>query len=845
LLAATQNTVPAATSFALAPISDSNSTALASAYQQTVWENVWDLAKQDPDFAATINSAFATNDAGKTSLLDGALTSFTPAQLATQNPRLGTIDALGPLLSSTNDQGGASLNPGNGPYDLLQTQLTSVTQRTTFNILFLQGNNQTPDKNQDQKLIDAGKAGLNAVSGILKLTGDDKAAAEITKVGSAVLDVASTVSKFSDVVSQSGGVLSTLGSLGGAAATGNLIGAVAGLFSAFGGGGPTPEQLILQQVQKLQQQIRDLGKEMDARFDKVDASLQKIYGDMEKNFAQIDAQLNRITGDAITIENDLTAQSARLDLLQTTILQAMDIEIAYLQEATKLNCLKARALKTLLDATAFNTCATAMEAMAEQKSMDAQSTIQGLAVSINALGPAPVVDQSDVSDLNNWVAASEAYMSVALDWPDLFRTLPMDTGFESRGNALQGVIQSFSRSGAGNKANRALFKALFDNYDAALASVGNWINPPVAAGQPDYWGGTGQTSTYAPVDLPASLKRIYLGQSCTEGPPGNDLKIPPPTSGLVSVLPSIARLADQLQVGKVRFMYDYSASQKDDNYYGVYLQLHGKALGHNKDGGVTAYNMTGVPRLSFRGVVESSGPDQTRYLFWSQFAVAAVQSAGQSQGKFLGQEADECAAINPTIKFDANPSFSNDPNDQSPVNDGIAKLSVPVVAALRVKQRSTFGALIGTITGFDPVAKKAVETGASAGPLKRLNDARRLLVSAIALGLGYSSLENEQLRALLSSDPNDKTLSILGVSARSDVEWLLENALANALKPENAAGDMQSTKGVMDDIKSRETKLQNVVGQILDAIDAGKLTEGNPRFDSTQSRLRALKSSHL
>ena len=136
---------------------------------------------------------------------------------------------------------------------------------------------------------------VNFASTLIKLGGDSKLAQQVATVGASVIKVAEAVKKVSDVANVLGGVFSAASAF----ATGNYIGAALDMFSMFSGpSGPSPNQIILEQISAVRQDIADLRNNMNERFDRVDAALTNI---MEK----IDYSLMLITNDFNYVINNL------------------------------------------------------------------------------------------------------------------------------------------------------------------------------------------------------------------------------------------------------------------------------------------------------------------------------------------------------------------------------------------------------------------------------------------------------------------------------------------------------------------------------------------------------------
>src|SRR5205823_4533312 len=124
------------------------------------------------------------------------------------------------------------------------------------------GNTDNPAQRQALRQLQL-DAAQSTISGIATLVGlaNPQLGNQIQTVGSATVQIGEAVSKYLNTVE-------TLGTgLAGAALTGNIIQAAVGIFSLFSpSGGPSPDQIILQEIQQLSQQIEELHQDMNNRF---------------------------------------------------------------------------------------------------------------------------------------------------------------------------------------------------------------------------------------------------------------------------------------------------------------------------------------------------------------------------------------------------------------------------------------------------------------------------------------------------------------------------------------------------------------------------------------------------
>lgn len=154
------------------------------------------------------------------------------------------------------------------------------------------------------------QASVYILSTLANLAGNPRLGAQISGVGNTAIKVYDAISKFTDTAATLGKAATKFDKImDGAVLSGNLIGAALGLISLFGDSGPSPDQMILDEISKVQSQIRDLSVQMHDRFDRVDKSLNQIYVDMNQRF-------DRLTEILVTGIGDLRqlAEESRVNL---------------------------------------------------------------------------------------------------------------------------------------------------------------------------------------------------------------------------------------------------------------------------------------------------------------------------------------------------------------------------------------------------------------------------------------------------------------------------------------------------------------------------------------------------
>jgi hypothetical protein len=158
-----------------------------------------------------------------------------------------------------------------------------------------------------------------AVDTISKFVGfvDPKLGKEMQRIGSGALTVYNAANQLLDTFKKGG--FSSLLDIGSAAATGNLIGGVMQIFGLFGDSGPSPEQLIMDQIAEVKQQIEGLRVEMHERFNRVDAKLNEIMVEMGRRFDRIDFDNRRLLDNVGDVQKALVGLQSQLNRIEQNV----------------------------------------------------------------------------------------------------------------------------------------------------------------------------------------------------------------------------------------------------------------------------------------------------------------------------------------------------------------------------------------------------------------------------------------------------------------------------------------------------------------------------------------------
>ncbi len=184
--------------------------------------------------------------------------------------------------------------------------------------------------------VDLAENSVTLISTLFKIGGDAKTAQQIATVGGTAIKVANTVGSLAKNVGNLADVFKDKGvfSFASAAATGNLIGAVLDVFSLFGPSEPSPDEVILNQIDAVRQDIANLSEQMNSRFDRVDAALTNIMDKLDYNLSVINTDFTYVANNLDQIRSslfDLQGQVQRLEW-QTysylTVLGDQDLQLA-------------------------------------------------------------------------------------------------------------------------------------------------------------------------------------------------------------------------------------------------------------------------------------------------------------------------------------------------------------------------------------------------------------------------------------------------------------------------------------------------------------------------------------
>jgi hypothetical protein len=293
---------------------------------------IYDRAQADPSFAKAFNEGIAFP-------LLNAPTTASAKEILTGNPDFAStraisrlVDEKGELKTSIDDIKGTiaeqlkqsntdiaearkdiatALNLG------MKSQAESKRDAATLLTMARQQQIQHQKAMQEALESDALRSGVLIVSSLIP---DKGAARKFNAVSNAIIDAHGLIRNFAtnrSLMADQGVEYAEMVST--AILTGGLLSIGLSVAGALADSGPSPDEIIFEQLGILADQLRDFRKEMNDRFDRVDTALKKIFDNVTEGFRQLSNQIAIAQEDLRKIRLALGASLARMDRFEQRI----------------------------------------------------------------------------------------------------------------------------------------------------------------------------------------------------------------------------------------------------------------------------------------------------------------------------------------------------------------------------------------------------------------------------------------------------------------------------------------------------------------------------------------------
>lgn len=334
--------------------------------------------------------------------------------------------------------------------------------------------------------------------GIASLLGDRQLANEISRYGTATIQVTQGIVQVADAMVALSKGFTAIAGLGAAAATGNLIGAVAALIGLFAPEAPDPSKQILDEIGVLEQGLGRLQEQIAEGFDRIDARLNVMYRDIMGALDTLATTVNVTYEQVVAIRELVVDVQAALDNLSVGT-------AAYFRAGARLDLSLdidaalgyAQRNRSDLDEAAFDNFASHFYTWATTAVFDAiNQPLQGRPVDAEhiaaellngslpdnvsylnrvlhargfpALVPdvAPGSDQAPLPNPRLWALSAHAYAQIQAEWPRYAELLdPRRSEIADVALALRTAIQGLA-------VNPELFPSLIEEYCEAVRNYG-------------------------------------------------------------------------------------------------------------------------------------------------------------------------------------------------------------------------------------------------------------------------------------------------------------------------------------------------------------------------------------
>ncbi len=476
---------------------------LAQLYQNAQLEAAYDLANTNMEAATAINTFFSGQW--------NAFTGDTSEDIFNKNIEFANTESIRYIRQNMLTSDDLSITENNLK-EHLKNNLDDIDKRIDRSRQLIEQvlQNQQTEKSKErtaqlekdfQKLqMDAAASGIYILSSLANLIGNPKLGKVIGVVGNSTITIFDSVRKYGETLNKFKESGSALGSL---VLTGNILGAAINLVGLFAGGGPSPEQVIIDQLNEVKKQIGALSNSMDAHFEQVDKNLNVIYNVLNTGLNHVIGKLDIIDENVVDVQRSLFRLEDNLVRLESRLTELMQTS-AQIEFQNHLNAIisyKADHIEPMpynlfVDyANELYTWATvhskdAIMAGALTRNFEDDDLYKELSAPLDEnlnflssyvkkqLSNKGITEPYTGERLANpvlWQIVAGAYIRLMSEWPSHFEKMSQNWT-SANGKGLFGVYGSgreidnfvrrttMIRSGTENRPNHQLFNSLIDNH---------------------------------------------------------------------------------------------------------------------------------------------------------------------------------------------------------------------------------------------------------------------------------------------------------------------------------------------------------------------------------------------
>ncbi len=537
--------------------------------------------------------------------------------------------------------------------------------------------------------------------------------------------------------------------IGSALLAGNVVSIALAAFKLFKGasGGPTPEQMILEQIQALRKEVQQMRQEMHERFDLIDMKLNKLFETVDARFDSVDRSLDSIRLELVGLHEDLNRlegniytwieEVGRRDLKKNMALgigyratTGLDMPYSpnYTDYAAFFHLWATDFAKDQVQAGLLARNYSDAKAYDELNNFPLDTNINYLAqFPAQNLNLEPLASERLVNP-RDWQIASAAYLQLAHEWPQHARRYSPDKLKEIylAGQRAQTAVENITtiNTSQGKKPNRRLFDALVAKYrgkadvlSQAIKRVeDDYKNDPanMVIKQVNIWSDANQPITAA-ITMPDTVSH--------PDPYPLTLASPNIANKIEQAIPNAYRVAIKMGLGQLSYSWDFGWSVTR----GVDRNLDIRMPARYRPSGTTEY-LLAQPHLNGFGPITFGDGNELK----------ANWNNGWKQRFENGVLVDLLHS-----------------------NQQLTDTTNLVNSVLRGHRNSLTSKLLGEFS----------KTGAIQSAARELSGAKKLLDAYIALGMPRSLETNDYLRSLLyGNDP---------VPDENGIKQLYEKALAD------------------------------------------------------------------